>query len=192
MKMLKVLFFLMFSCVVAHGAIIPTEIIGRAYNDGWWYTANSNYIGPANRGGTAIGFNIAEACRVSMLKGFINGVGDPGGYGYVAMSLHRGSRYGHDNHGPLPSNDLIFASERRRVDFNAGDVMHSDAIGVDLDPGEYWLAFQGGSSHPGHMVAKGFTIEGENMAAVHTPEPATMLLMGGGLLALFRKRRQSF
>lgn len=181
-----------YSIVPAQAATIETTPIGRAYNDGWWYVATSAYIGPGNRGGTAIGFYIAEPARISVLNGFIRGIGDTGGYGYVAMSLHRGSRFGHDNHGPLPSNDIIFQSERMIVPLTPEgiDTQHSHELDIELTSGEYWVAFQGGSATPNHMIATGASFEGEKMAGVHAPEPATMLLMAGGLAGLLRFRRK--
>lgn len=179
-------------CSTAWSMPIETTPIGRAYNDGWWYVATSSYIGPGNRGGTALGFYIAEPVRVSVINGFVRGVGDAGGYGYVAMSLHRGSRFGHDNHGPLPSNDIIFQSERLAVllEPNGLDTQHQHELNLDLEAGEYWVAFQGGSATPNYMVATGASFEGEEFASTHAPEPATMLLLGGGLLGAWRMRRK--
>lgn len=188
--MLKQIIIMFLFCSTAWSMPIETTPIGRAYNDGWWYPAGSAYIGPGNRGGTALGFRLSEGYRLTVLKGFIDGIGDPGGYGYVAMSLHRGSRFGHDNVGPLPSNDIIFSSERNVVDFNADIITHSYETNLELEAGDYWVAFQGGSPNVGSMRARDYALEGEKMAGVHAPEPMTLLLMAGGILGAIRMRRK--
>lgn len=57
---------------------------------------------------------------------------------------------------------------------------------IDLQPGVYWMSFEDGTR--GTFVSGK---EGFRMEAVHNPEPATMFLMGGGLLAMLRRKKIS-
>lgn len=190
LRSMLVFLIVLFSNSQANAVIIPVERIGTAYNDGWWYPSTSTYVGPGNRGGTAFGFSISQRHRVSIITGILRGVGDPWLQGQVQMSLHRGSRFGHDNVGPLPSNDIILTTERFYfpMDSDQSSVVHNAQI--DLAPGEYWLAFQGGTESVGHIRAEGFRLESEDLSGVHAPEPATLLLMGGGLAVLMRRRKK--
>lgn len=66
-------------------------------------------------------------------------------------------------------------------DFKEGDLYTVKDLDVVLEPGKYWIAAQAGGD--------GRLFPGE-ASAITTPEPATMLLMGGGLIGLFHRRRR--
>lgn len=193
-----ILFLMLIMPTVANGAIIPTEYVGRAYNDGWWYQATSSYIGPGNRGGTAIGFSLAQNYNVSMITGFINGIGSyPEIKESVIVSLYRGSMNFRDTHTPVPTNELIWESERVDLNLKLDEyttVAVTNNLNTELQAGEYWLSYRGGTAlaslrHEGFSL-DGDILESERMAGVHAPEPMTMLLMGGGLLGAWRMRRK--
>jgi hypothetical protein len=172
----------------AQAGVIPTTSIGRAYNDGWWYTAGSSYISPANRGGVAFGFELSSQYRVSMITGFIQGVGDePGNY---RMTLFGGSRYAYDGITPMPSDNKIWQSPAFVNPLNGDEVAHVAEADLDLDAGQYWLAYNGGSAGLSQVRASGFELQGDELAKIHTPEPASLILMGSGLFGLMRLRRK--
>lgn len=178
--------------VSIHNKVMPTTSIGNAYNDGWWYPAGSSYLGPANRGGFAYGFSVNERYKVSSITGFVKGLGDIDRYGVygnggVSFQLHKGSVYGHDNIGPLPSNNIIYQSGNYSVPLNGSVFGVTEKTKVNIEAGEYWLSFHGGPINTtGYMQAVGYELTGK----VSTPEPATMLLMGGGLAGMFWRRRK--
>jgi len=172
---------------------IPTEYIGHAYDDGWGYPATSSYVGPANRGGTFIGFRISQPYRVSIISGILRGAGE-WERGSISMSLIRGSRNFRDTALLIPTNDIIFETERFTFPLDNQQQTVSHNASLDLEAGDYWVKYQGAAMY-GHVIAQGFGIDGdviesERMAGVHAPEPTTLLLMAGGILGAIRMRRK--
>lgn len=184
---------LMLLAFPAQAVIIPTEHIGTAYNDGWWYNAGSSYIGPANRGGWAVGSLFAESWHVNSVEGFMKGWGDMfSPNGTVAFSIYKGSTYGHDQAGPFPG-ERIWTSDNISVPLNGQTTGYSKIVGLDFEPGQYWFGVNGGST--GLMQVTGYQFEGDSVASqkftdIHNPEPSTLVMLGGGLLALIRRRKK--
>jgi hypothetical protein len=69
-------------------------------------------------------------------------------------------------------------------------VAHVAEADLDLDAGQYWLAYNGGSAGLSQVRASGFELQGDELAKIHTPEPASLILMGSGLFGLMRLRRK--
>lgn len=187
-KILLTLSVLFLYVSAAQAMLIPTNTESRAYNDGSWYSTNSSYVSPANRGGLAFRFVLDQAYNVSSIDGFVSGLGQ--GFSNESpanaqFSLYSGSSFGHDNAGPFPSNTVIYSSQNYSVPLDDQSRPYSEQTSLSLAPGEYWFGAQGGG---GVMRVDGYALHGD-LAQIHNPEPATLALVGGGLLAMFRRRR---
>lgn len=176
---------------------IPVELTNTGASDGRWYVGMENgYLGPANRGGWGQGFFISESYKVSSMRGFIKGTGDIDYQGnfssaFYSFELYKGVHI--DEYGFVPTGqklaeigpyEVILDGEtkglgERQLDFD-----------LELESGNYFFVYQGGNPMGATVYAKGFALEGEKMANVHTPEPGTMFLLGGGLLSALRLRKK--
>lgn len=170
---------------------VPFENIGQAYNDGYWYPATSTYINNANKDGYAYGFNVPELSQpTNQFTFYLYGYGESQGFSNITVKLWKGSEFYRTSQIKIPSRELLSIYEPIRVDYTNSLGQYSIAGNID-QPGEYWLSFQGGTQYAGGAQFNRMEISSPNLnlATVHNPEPATMFLMGGGLLALLRKRK---
>lgn len=170
---------------------IPFEPIGIASNDGWWYaTDQMPYLGKANKGGVAFGFNLAEAYHVSALSVFMGSNfnfsdADPEIFSYA---VYKGSNIHEGN--PLPTGELVYQSEQFAVPVNGKTKKYSVDTDLTLKD-DNWLVINGGSNM--YVKPDGFELRGkrEDFSTVHNPEPTTLAMFGiAGLFgAALRKRR---
>lgn len=187
MKKLIVLMvaFLFCTVVPAHALLIPTESFGMARNDGTWFTTSSSYLSTGSKGGIAYGFTLDQAYRVTSLQGFINGFGE--GAGTVALAIYSGS-----NSKGMPSGNKVYESQRYNLVMDGQTTSYGGPVDIELAAGEHWFAFEGYANTPSVTQVTGYQLEGDlsQMATVHSPEPTTMLMMGGGILAAWRMRKK--
>ena len=198
-KILLTMLFIL-ACAPAHAMLIPAVDIGMAYNDGTWYNAGSSYISPANKGGFARGFSLGQDYHVSTISGFVTGFSeynDPPAW--ASFSLYQGSILSRDGQYHLPGSNLILSSDRFSVPLDGTERAYGVNGDYHLTADDYWLVWTGAkdpaADAPAIMTVGGYNLEGDGVmtaarfSEIHNPEPATLALMGGGLMAMFRRRK---
>lgn len=169
--------------------MVPFEPIGMVQSDGFWEQTTNTDIGKSSRGGTAFGFRLTEEYNVSTIRGFLRGYGD-WDTGGLQMSLIRGSSNFRGTSILVPTNDIIFETERFTFPLDQSIHPVDHQVNARLAPNDYWINYNGSASF-GSLNFSHIEIDGESLAGgVHTPEPGTLLLLGGGLLGALRFRKK--
>lgn len=137
-------------------------------------------------------FRIDEEITVKSIEGWMsyidfNKTNEAG----ADLVLYNGTNFS-DYFGMTQGGDKIFAQTFRfPVELNSSspaDWHGVNNINLTLPTGTYWLAYEKGIQGTSLMAGNEARVR---MEAVHTPEPSTILLLGGGLLGLLRNRRRS-
>lgn len=194
MKTSLILLSLIINCTLAQAMLIPTTSIGNVNNDGTWGPTGNTYIS-GNKGGFAYGFSLSESYRISSITGFINGLSDfdrNGTYksGSYQMTLLKGSYFRGDSTNPLPNDTSIFQTDFFSTYLDSTSRPYTKQTDLTLDSGQYWLHFYGGAEGPVSVRASGYELHGDEFSSIHNPEPATMLMILGGLVGAWRMRRK--
>lgn len=194
MKRIALALIMLFIAAKADAFVFQPTLDHCASTDGgrWLgYGENGNACGTSFFQGSNVAyqFNIDTPIYVSSIEAWIayNDF-DLNTTAGANVAIYNGTG-GNEHTGIIPTGDKIF-SKRFSFPVDPHNSSPADWRGVtdfsfDLKPGTYWVAFEEGTR--GTFVSGK---EGLKMAAIHNPEPATMFLMGGGLLAMLRKRRQ--
>lgn len=93
--------------------------------------------------------------------------------------------------GPIPGTNRIFQQGFSFQEDKSDSDMPLDWRGVEntnvvFNPGKYWVAFEGGTRNLFVSGSNGVRLQG-----VTTPEPSTLLLLGGGLFGVLWRRKFS-
>lgn len=205
--MKKLLITMLFLCLpVQAWALIP-EIGTCVYSDGdQWYENYGNGCGTSFMQGSNIAyeFNLYDTFNIGSIESLmvwndrIIGRTDTLGGNIV---IYEGS-IDSEHYGRTPTSNRIFEqrfSFTETLDFAEWE-RHIDTqfpmewrgvsgLNLKLEPGNYWAAVEDGTQY---MFVSGAPMFGlaDNLGAIHTPEPLTLLMVGGGLIGMAWKRRR--
>lgn len=195
-RLLFTFLFVFLGLFKAYAMNIPTDAVSYANSDGRYFETGpgtgqnfSAWIA-LGQDGAAYRFILNDYYQVSTVQGFLTGVPrafESQGPAGAQLFLYKGSNIDLSDGDTTPSHITVYQTGTLNIPINNTGAWYGGTnLDLTLAPGDYWIALEG---HPGvgnQVNFSNYRLEGN----VTTPEPATLLLLGGGLAGALWGRRK--